>query len=333
MNVFRGLSLFAPLDGRPFGTRVAAALGQPLAPLEERDFEDGEHKSRALSSVRGHDVYVVESLNGGDGHSVNDKLVRLLFLLGALRDAGAARLTLVAPYLCYARKDRRTKPRDPVTTRYVAALFEAVGLERMVTLDVHNLAAYQNAFRIAAEHLEARRLLVERAAVLCGNVAVVSPDVGGVKRAEAFRQTLEPRLGHPVPAGFMEKHRSAGRISGERLVGEVQGHTVILVDDLVASGTTLMRAAEACREAGAKRTIAMATHGAFSADADGVLAGDALDEIVITNSISPPRVSAAEVRRKLSVLDVSGLVAEAIRRLHDDGSLVDLNEGHTGDPQ
>src|SRR5690606_20491192 len=134
--------------------------------------------------------------------AVNDKLVRLLFLLGALKDAGAARLTAVVPYLGYARKDRRTKSRDPVTTRYLAALFEAVGLDRMVTVDVHNLAAYQNAFRIAAEHLEARKLLVARAAGLTGPLAVVSPDVGGVKRAEAFRQSLERRLEVAVAAGF-----------------------------------------------------------------------------------------------------------------------------------
>ncbi len=326
MSPFAGLSLFALLSGRVLGERVAAALGQPLADLEERDFEDGEHKSRPLENVRGRDVYVVESLADADGRSVNDRLVRLLFLLGGLKDAGAARLTAITPYLCYARKDRRTKPRDPVTTRYVAALFEAMGVDRVATVDVHNLAAYQNAFRIAAEHLEARRLLVNHASVLHGEIAVVSPDVGGMKRAEAFRQTLEARLGYPVLSGFMEKHRSAGQLSGDRLVAEVEGRTVLLVDDLIASGTTLMRAAEACRDAGANRIIAFATHGAFSADANGILAGAALDEIVITNTL-PVRLTSPEVLRKLGVIDISGFVAEAIRRLHEDGSLVDLNEG------
>jgi ribose-phosphate pyrophosphokinase len=320
------LSLFAPASGRAYGERVGAALGITLAALEEREFEDGEHKSRPLASVRGHDVYVVESLCSDADRGVNDKLVRLLFLLATLKDAGAARVTAVVPYLCYARKDRRTKSRDPVTIRYLATLFEAVGLDRIVTMDVHNLAAYQNAFRIACEHLEARNLLVKHVGHLSGDIAVVSPDVGGVKRAEALRQSLERRLGHAVAAGFMEKHRSAGRVSGETLVGDVGGRTVLLVDDLIASGTTLVRAAAACRSAGARRVIGMATHGAFSAGAGEVLAHPALDELVITNTIPPERLTDPETRRRLSVLDTSGLFAEAIRRLHGNGSLVALVE-------
>jgi ribose-phosphate pyrophosphokinase len=320
------LSLLAPASGRVFGERVAAALGVTLAALEEREFEDGEHKSRPLASVRGHDVYVVESLCSDADRGVNDKLVRLLFLLATLKDAGAARVTAVVPYLCYARKDRRTKSRDPVTIRYLATLFEAVGLDRIVTMDVHNLAAYQNAFRIASEHLEAKNLLVKHVSHLSGDIAVVSPDVGGVKRAEALRQSLERRLGHEVAAGFMEKHRSAGRVSGETLVGDVGGRTVLLVDDLIASGTTLVRAAAACRSAGARRVIGMATHGAFSAGAGEALAHPALDELVITDTIPPERLTDPETRRRLSVLDTSGLFAEAIRRLHGNGSLVALVE-------
>ena len=153
--------LFALEASRDLGTRVAGALGTVLARHEERGFEDGEHKSRSLENVRGRDVYVLQSLYGDREQSVNDKLVRLLFFLGALKDASAAQVTAVTPYLCYARKDRRTKPRDPVTMRYVAQVLEAVGTDRVVTMDVHNLAAYQNAFRIPAEHLEAKRLFVE----------------------------------------------------------------------------------------------------------------------------------------------------------------------------
>ena len=119
------LCLFALEASHELGAAIAAALGQPLAAHEERDFEDGEHKTRPLDDVAGADVYVVQSLHGGPAESANDKLCRLLFFIGALKDAGAARVTAVTPYLCYARKDRRTKPNDPVTTRYVAALFEA----------------------------------------------------------------------------------------------------------------------------------------------------------------------------------------------------------------
>src|SRR5512135_3205205 len=139
------IHLFALNASRAFGERVAQRLGMPLSPHEERDFEDGEHKARPLASVRGADVFVIQSLYGEPGQGVNDKLCRLLFFIGALRDASAGRVTAVVPYLCYARKDRKTQARDPVTTRYVAALFEAVGTDRVLTLDVHNLAAFQNA--------------------------------------------------------------------------------------------------------------------------------------------------------------------------------------------
>jgi len=207
-----GIQLFALNESRELGARVAAALGQPLATHEERGFEDGEHKARPLQSVRGADVFVLQSLYGGPELSVNDKLCRLLFFIGALKDASARRVTAVLPYLCYARKDRKSKPRDPVTTRYVARLLESVGTDRVVTLDVHNLAAYQNAFRCAADHLDAMRLFVEHFVPLAARaeVTVVSPDLGGVKRAEEFRQALSRRLGREAGGAFLEKYRSAG---------------------------------------------------------------------------------------------------------------------------
>jgi ribose-phosphate pyrophosphokinase len=318
------LSLYALQSGRPYAEVVAAALGIGLGEVEERAFEDGEHKSRPLTSVRGHDVYVVQSLHDDRHSGVNDKLVRLLFFLATLKDAGADRLTAVVPYLCYARKDRRTKARDPVTTRYVAALFEAVGVDRMVTVDVHNLAAYQNAFRIPAEHLEARKLLLEHVTGLSGPLAVLSPDVGGVKRAEALREVLEQRRGEPVPSGFMEKHRSAGVVSGATLVGDVDGRTVLLVDDLIASGGTLVRAAQACLARGARRVIGLATHGAFAPQAGEVLAHEALEGLVITDTVDPDRLEHGTARAKLTVLPTAPLVAEAVRRLHTGGSLVEL---------
>lgn len=204
--------LFALDATRTYGEAVARELGTTLAPHEEREFEDGEHKARPLLNVRGRDVYVIQSLYGDAKQSVNDKLVRLLFFLGALRDASAGRLTAIIPYLAYARKDRKSKVRDPVTTRYVATLFEAVGTDCVVTLDVHNLAAFQNAFRCRTEHLEAVALFVAELVPLVGadELVVVSPDAGGIKRAEAFRTRLSAVLKRPITAAFAEKYRSGG---------------------------------------------------------------------------------------------------------------------------
>ena len=136
---------------------------------------------------------VLHSLHGDAGESANDKLCRLLFFCGALKDAGAACVTAVTPYLCYARKDRRTKPNDPVTTRYVAAMFEAVGADRVITLEVHNVAAFENAFRCPTWHIESGPLMAAHFAPLLRDerVASVSPDAGGAKRAEQFRQAME----------------------------------------------------------------------------------------------------------------------------------------------
>jgi ribose-phosphate pyrophosphokinase len=323
------IRLFALSESRDFGLLVAREVGLDLAEHEERAFEDGEHKVRPLIPVRDRDVYVIQSLYDDGALSVNDKLCRLLFFLGALRDAGAGRLTAVLPYLCYARKDRKTKPRDPVTIRYVASMFEAVEVDRVVTIDVHDLAAYQNAFRCRTEHLEARLLFVARVADLCPDrdVTVVAPDPGGVKRAEAFRASLESVLGRPVAAAFMEKQRSAGRVTGEGFVGDVEGRVAIVVDDLVSSGTTLVRAAGACRERGARAVFAAATHGVFVGDASRTLDDGALDSLLVTDTIPPFRL-APEVRaRRLTVVAIAPLFAEAIRRLHGGGSLVELTTG------
>jgi ribose-phosphate pyrophosphokinase len=320
------LSLFALDASRPFGERVAAALGVELARHEEREFEDGEHKARPLENVRGRDVYVVHSLYGEPGVSANDKLVRLLFFIGALKDASAARVTAVCPYLAYSRKDRRSKPRDPVSSRYVAQLFEVLGADRMMTLDVHNLAAYQNAFRIPAEHLEARGLFVEWFATHLpqDDIVVVSPDAGGVKRAEAFRESLGRSLGRPVASAFMEKHRSEGVVSGEAVVGEIENRTAIIVDDLISSGTTLARAAAACKRLGAAKVFAAASHGAFNNAAAEVLADPALDKVLVSDSIPPFRLPPALLGERVEVLGCAPLFAEAIRRLHGGGSLVEL---------
>ncbi len=321
------LALFALNASRDFGGAVAAALGMPLDAHEEREFEDGEHKIRPLVSVRGKDVFVVHSLYAEPGRSVNDKLIRLLFFLGALRDASAARVTAVVPYLAYARKDAKTQPRDPVTTRYVAQLFEAVGVDRMVTLDVHNLAAFQNAFRCRTDHLEAIPLFVPHFAARFSagsRLAVVSPDTGGIKRAERLRLSLARALGTEPEAAFLEKARGKGVMRGGRLVGDVAGRDVVILDDLVSTGGTLVHAARACREAGASSVQAAATHGLFVGKAAETLAGNEIEQIVVTDTVPPFRLPAELAARKLTVLSAAPLVAEALRRIHTGGSLVEL---------
>lgn len=320
--------LFALQASRPFGEDVARHLGIALSAHEEREFEDGEHKSRSLVNVRHKDVFVIQSLYADTRESVNDKLLRLLFFIGALKDASARCVTAVVPYLAYARKDAKTQTRDPVTTRYVAQLFEALGTDRLLTLDVHNLAAFQNAFRIRTDHLEATKLFVEHLAPLLHDephITVVSPDIGGIKRAERFRQALCKTLGRESNLAFMEKARAKGMMRTGRLAGDVGGAAVI-IDDLISTGGTLLQAAIACRERGATRVYAAATHGLFIGDSGKLLSGTELDKIIVTDSVPPFRLNRKLIVNKLVVLPAAPLFAEAIRRIHTGGSLVELLE-------
>jgi ribose-phosphate pyrophosphokinase len=321
----RPLALFALQATAELGQAVAQSLGHPLTAHEERAFEDGEHKVRPLDAVGGADVYVVQSLHGGPDESANDKLCRLLFFIGALKDAGAACVTAVVPYLCYARKDRRTKPNDPVTTRYVAGMFESVGTDCIVTLEVHNPVAFENAFRCRTVALTGTPLFVEHIRALGDEpVSVVSPDTGGAKRAELFREALEAALRRPVGKAFADKHRSAGVVSGDLFVGDVAGTTALVIDDLISTGGTLLRAARAARKAGARGVIALVTHGLFMPGAADVLADPAIDRLVVTDAVPAFRLTDTRVRDKVTVLPSAPLLATAIRRLHQGEALSDL---------
>ncbi len=315
----RPLTLFGLHLSRDLAERVAGRLEVALAPHEERNFEDGEHKTRALLDVRGHDVFVLHSLHGDASESGNDKLCRLLFFCGALKDAGAARVTAVTPYLCYARKDQRTKPNDPVITRYIAAMFEAVRVDRLIAVEVHNVAAFENAFRCPAWHIDSAPLFAAHfAAVLRGErVVVVSPDAGGAKRAGRCRQALAHLTGEEVGGALMEKYRSSGEVRGELLAGDVRGKVAVLVDDLISTGGTLVRAAEACRVAGAANVFVAAAHGLFIDAATALFATPAIDGIVVTNTVPPFRVVPEVAPPRLTVLDASEAIARAIAACHD----------------
>ncbi|MCC5858657.1 MAG: ribose-phosphate pyrophosphokinase [Ectothiorhodospiraceae bacterium] len=273
-----------------FGNGLQHALALDLAPLELRAFEDGEHKLRPQVSVRGRDVYLVHRLAGSPGLSTNDGLLRLLFFIATVRDLGAARITAVVPYLPYARKDRRTKPRDPVNLRYLAQLFEAMGLDRLVTVDAHNQAAVENAFRCELIHLEARHTLATAALALADDLplVVLSPDTGGVKRAERLREGLQEFSGRDAGLAFLEKHRSEGMVRGDAVVGDLRDRFVLIVDDLIASGTTMRRAVDACQRAGAARVVACATHALFAEGSRQLIEHPGLHRLLVMNTVAVP---------------------------------------------
>jgi ribose-phosphate pyrophosphokinase len=249
----------------------------------------------------------------------NDKLCRLLFFCGALKDAGAVSVTAITPYLCYARKDRRTKPNDPITTRYVATLFDAVSIDRIIAVEVHNVSAFENAFRCPTIHIECAPLLASHFAPLLRgeSVVAVSPDAGGAKREERFRQELQLLIGHGVGSAFMEKSRSGGVVSGALLAGGVRGKVAVIVDDLISTGGTLVRAAKACRAAGATKVFTAAAHGLFIGGSPELTAEPALDGIVVTNTVPLFRLPAKEAENRINILDASDAVATAILSCRD----------------
>jgi ribose-phosphate pyrophosphokinase len=311
--------LFALEPRSPFAGALAAALDTPLSPHEERVFVDGEFKVRPLVDPRGADAYVVHSLYGAPAQSPHDKLMRLLMLIATLRDHGAARISAVVPYLAYARKDRQTKPFDPLSLRYVAQMFEAVGTAQVIALEPHSVAAFQNAFRCPTIHLQAHRLfdaVVDE--VAAGPLAVASPDPGGVKRAQLWQEALEQRLSRPIGFAMVDKRRSGGVLGGgELMAGDVRGATVLLLDDLIASGETLRRAAAVLRREGAKAVHALAAHGLFVEPADRTLGDEALGRVVVSDSVPPFRVPPpSPLHRKLQVVSSVPLFAEAIRKSH-----------------
>jgi ribose-phosphate pyrophosphokinase len=316
-------------ESHELASAVGRCANMALLPLEERSFEGGEFKLRPLESVRDRLVFIFQCLAGTPEASVSERLLKLQFLLYGLRDAGAARLVVLLPYLTFARKDRRTQPRDPVNTRYVAQLIEAAGADSVVTLDVHNPAALDNSFRVPVDHLSALPMMVDHFATRLPDtpLTVASPDIGGVKRAQIFRELLEARLKREVDLAFLEKRRAQGVVSGQTLVGNVQARSLIIVDDLCATGHTLIRAAEACNRAGCGAVYAAVTHVPNRDGLRAVLASNSIARVVTTDSVGyPPEPQPAETANKLTSLSIAPLFAEALRRMRAGIALTPLLE-------
>ncbi len=323
--------LFTLSESHELAASIAASAALRLAQLEERRFEGGEFKLRPLESVRDRATFVVESLAGDAAVPTAERLVRLLFLVSCLKDGGATRRVALVPYLAYARKERRTQLRDPVNTRYVAQLLEAAGVDRLIALDVHNPAALDNSFRIPVDHLSALPMMADhfsRQLTAGRPLTVLSPDVGGIKRAQLFRELLQRRLDREVEMAFIEKRRALDVVETGALAGDVSHRDVIVIDDLCASGGTLIRAAELCRRSGAAAVHAAVTHGPLASGIAALLSAGSLTSVVVTDSVGPgpAAVRASGKGTPLSVLGVGPLFGQALRRMLDGRPLAPLLE-------
>jgi len=312
------------IGDKNFAKDVASQLDLNLAHHTEFYFDDKEPYIRSDVNVRGCDAYVVSSLYSDSQDSICEKLCKLLFFIGSLKDASAERVTLIAPYLGFSRQDRKVISREPITTKYVAKMFESVGVDHLLTIDVHSLGAFQNAYRCRVDNLECKNLLAEYmskklADISADDVSVLSPDSGGLGRTRRFRDKLSALMRGEVKIAFYDKMRKGKEIIGSNIIGDV-APTTIVVDDMISSGGTIIKTLEPLKKRGAKRIYVVATHGLFVGDANENLLNPDIHQIIVSDTIEPFRLSET-IAKKTEIVSTTGLIAEAIERIYTGESL------------
>ncbi len=292
---------------------ICGHLGQPLTESEVRQFSDGEIFVEIKENVRGADVFVVQPTC----RPVNDHLMELVIMVDALRRASARRITAVVPYYGYARQDRKNAPRVPISAKVVAEMFMAVGVRRVLCMDLH-AGQIQGFFNIPVDHLYAAPVLLDYIKDQFGDeVIMVSPDAGGVERTRAFAKRMNAGL------AIIDKRRDRpNECEAMHVIGDVKGKVAILMDDMVDTAGTLCNGAATLIENGAKEVHACCSHPVLSGPAVERLSNSVLKSLVVTNSI--PLLPEAEACDKIKVLSVSELLADAIHRIHNEDSVSSL---------
>ncbi|MEI8145911.1 MAG: ribose-phosphate pyrophosphokinase, partial [Alphaproteobacteria bacterium] len=307
-----GIKIVSGNANRPLAEAIGAYLGTPLTKASVRRFADMEIFVEIQENVRGEDMYIVQSTS----FPTNDHLMELLIITDALRRSSARRISAVIPYFGYARQDRRSGSRTPISAKLVANLITQSGVDRVMTLDLH-AGQIQGFFDIPTDNLFAAPLLakdIRETTPDLSNVVVVSPDVGGVVRARALAKRIDAML------AIVDKRRERpGESEVMNVIGDVTGKSCVLVDDIVDSGGTLVNAADALLARGAKEVSAYITHGVLSGGAVARIAGSRLKELVITDSIQP--TEAVRVARNIRTLSVASLIGEAISRTASEESV------------
>ena len=313
----KDIKIFAGNSNRPLAEAICKHIGISLGNAEVGAFSDGENFVSIYETVRGSDVFVVQSTCG----PVNDNLMELLIMIDALKRASAGRITAVIPYFGYARQDRKTKPRDPISSKLVANMITAAGADRVLTMDLH-AAQIQGFFDIPVDNLLGSPVFVnyftEKFAPVHEDTMVVSPDVGSVARARAFAQKLD------MPMAIVDKRRQKANSSEVmNIIGDVKDKHVILLDDMVDTGGSLCHAAKALVEiGGCKSVTACASHGVLSGPAVQRITDSVIDEVIFLDTIPPSE--AAQACSKIKYLSVAHMFAEAIDRIYHETSVSKL---------
>lgn len=314
----KNIKIFTGNSHPQLAHEVASILGLPIGTAKVGTFSDGEISVDIGETVRGADVFLVQSTSA----PVNNNLMELLIMIDAFKRASAGRITAVIPYYGYARQDRKAKSRDPITAKLVADLLTAAGAERVLTMDLH-AAQIQGYFNIPVDHLMGAPILskyfIEKGLIDRDDVVVVSPDLGSVTRARKFADRLH------APIAIIDKRRPKANVSEiMNIIGEVKGKICILIDDMIDTAGTIANAANALKDLGATHVYACCTHGVLSGPAFERINNSAIEELVMLNTIALPE---REDLHKFKSLSVAPLIAEAINRIYDDKPLSKLFEG------
>lgn len=297
---------------------VAKELGCEVLDTEARTFANGEIYARYGESVRGADAFVIQA----HSHPINEWLMEQLIMVDALKRASAKRITVVAPFYPYARQDKKGRGREPISARLVADLFKAAGANRIMSVDLH-AAQIQGFFDGPVDHLFAMPVLLEhfQKNLSVDDLTVVSPDMGRVRVADIWSDKLG------APLAIIHKRRDPrvpNQVSVHEIVGDVSGRVCLLVDDLIDTGRTIQKAAEALKKNGAKGVVVAATHAVFSDPAAEVLQHESIDQVVVTDTLPLPDEKRWD---RLKVLPIAPMLARAIREVFDDGSVTSMFDG------
>jgi ribose-phosphate pyrophosphokinase len=309
--------LFSGNSNRQLAEEIAKRMQTRVGNALVDRFKNEECRIEIRENVRGAEVFVVQSIcRSPDGATVNDSLMELLLIIDALRRASANRITAVVPYYGYAKQDKKTKGREPISAKLVANMIERAGAERIVTLDLH-AAQIQGFFDVPVDNLMAAPTLcnfLKNEALQGDRVVVVSPDAGGVPRAETFAKRLKSSL------AVIIKRRPEPDVSEvTHIVGDVQGKIAVVVDDMISTGGTLVKAAEALRKRGATDVYALATHGIFAGDAIAQFEKSEINRVIVTNTV-PRTVNSTKIHH----LTIAQILADAIKRITANRSVSEL---------
>ena len=317
------MSLYTGRTHPALAEEVATCLGVQLGDANLVEFANGEIRPRFGESVRGTDVFVMQTHFGCDGRSINDSIMEQLIMIDAAYRASAKRITAVCPFYGYARQDRKAEGREPITARLVADMFKSAGAKRMVSIDLHS-GQIQGFFGGPVDHLTAMPVLEDYVRTHADEPVIVSPDAGRIKVAERMAQHLNDK---GADLAFIYKRRPKGSTNvaqAKEVIGDVAGRLCILTDDMIDSGGTITSAADILLERGATEVWAMATHGVLSGPAIDRLKNSRIERVVLTNTLPLPPEKQID---KIEVLSIAPLIADALNAVFDDTSVSEIFGG------